>query len=451
MPVETKTNGIELYDGEKATYTESQEAIFEDDEIESTGKGGVIGGSLNLTNTVIGSGILGLPYAFDGVGYASGIILVIVSGILSAFTLHLLSKCSNRIGGSNNSYGSVGHHSFPALSWFVDAVVIFNCFGAGVSYLIIFGDNMPDFMEFVAGIDDPNSIWLDRHVWVTVAFVVSGIPLTIAPRLDFLKYTSFLAIVSVVYVMLLVILYWASPNATWDPCDGKSAGCSGPSQAINTDYKEFMKALPVFVFAFCCHFNIFSIYNEIKDQRVRTMDIIIGNSLFICGIMYIVFGLGGYLTYGSETESNILLNFPLNTLSSIARLAISFVVAVSYPLMTHPTRSAGLHLYEIIMNNFGSKQYHSSGKTVYWTVTVVVLAVTYGLAMIVTDLGFVFSLIGATASTMIAFVLPGTFFVKQYQNDPRKTLADKAYYWSAWFFIIFGCCFSVIAVTFQFV
>ncbi|KNC82326.1 hypothetical protein SARC_05390 [Sphaeroforma arctica JP610] len=447
------------YQGKAENNTVSTEdLILDDDEhdydSDTQGKGTVFSGFLNLSNTIIGSGILGLPSAFMGLGYVMGTVFVVLCGLMSAFTLHLLSKCSHKIGGRHHSYGSVAHASVPWLSWFVDLVVIFNCFGAGVSYLIIFGDNMPDFMEYVAKINDPDSIWLNRHLWISVAFVVFGIPLTVAPRLDFLKYTSFLALVSVTYCMILVILFWAEPSAEWNPCADYTdeSSCRGPSEAFNSNFLDIFKALPVYVFAFCCHYNIFGIYNEMRVQTVRSMDFVVSCALCFVGSMYIVFGLGGYLTYGTETKSNILLNFPLNTVSSIARFAISFVVAVSYPLMTHPVRSAMLHLYDIIISRFGSEEKsEKAGKIAYWVCTVIVLAVTYVIAMLVTDLGFVFGVIGATASSMIAFVLPGVFYVMQYKGETKDSAWEKVLFYGAWFFIAFGIVFSVIATYVMFV
>ena len=46
-----------------------------------------------LTNTILGSGMLGLPHAFSSCGYLLGLFFLVVGGMASSFGLHLLA-CS---------------------------------------------------------------------------------------------------------------------------------------------------------------------------------------------------------------------------------------------------------------------------------------------------------------------------------------------------------------------
>ena len=49
-----------------------------------------------LTNTIMGGGILGLPYAFAGTGWLVGTILMILCACSSVFSLHELSICASK-------------------------------------------------------------------------------------------------------------------------------------------------------------------------------------------------------------------------------------------------------------------------------------------------------------------------------------------------------------------
>lgn len=53
--------------------------------------------AINLSNTILGAGILGLPYAFAECGVALGLALFALSGLLSATGLHLLSACARAV------------------------------------------------------------------------------------------------------------------------------------------------------------------------------------------------------------------------------------------------------------------------------------------------------------------------------------------------------------------
>lgn len=52
---------------------------------------------MNMTNTIIGSGVLGLPYALAHSGSVLGVILIFVSAIAGIFSLHLLSICATKV------------------------------------------------------------------------------------------------------------------------------------------------------------------------------------------------------------------------------------------------------------------------------------------------------------------------------------------------------------------
>jgi len=55
--------------------------------------------------------------------------------------------------------------------------------------------------------------------------------------------------------------------------------------------------------------------------------------------LYTLAGCSGYGTYGDQIKSDLLINYPETTLTSICRIAISFVVAFSYPLQVSLTLS----------------------------------------------------------------------------------------------------------------
>ena len=98
-------------------------------------------GVVNLANTIVGAGMLGLPGAFGGTGWLSGIILIVVSAIFSAHGLVLLSK-SAIITGKPASFYSVAHASVPRYTMLIDAAVAVKCFGVATGYLITISDSM---------------------------------------------------------------------------------------------------------------------------------------------------------------------------------------------------------------------------------------------------------------------------------------------------------------------
>jgi len=81
------------------------------------------------------------------------------------------------------------------------------------------------------------------------------------------------------------------------------------------------QAIGVISFAFVCHHNSLLIYGSLKtptmDRFARVTHYSTGISMVACMAM----ALGGYLTFGDQTQGNVLNNFPsTNIMVNVARL-----------------------------------------------------------------------------------------------------------------------------------
>jgi amino acid permease len=201
---------------------------------------------VNLANTILGSGMLGLPYAYANSGWVLGSILLIVSCTSSAFALHTLSLCAMSLPGPSSFY-SVGHHVMPAFTLLIDFAVAIKCFGVATSYLIVIGDLMPDVMEQM----DAPKIWHSRYIWVLFGWAIVA-PLSCLRNLDSLKFTSFVSIVFVAFLTFLIIFY-ALEVGTLDPCQDidDDETCVGDKSNFVADMNT-MRVLSIFIFGFTC-------------------------------------------------------------------------------------------------------------------------------------------------------------------------------------------------------
>ncbi len=79
--------------------------------------------------------------------------------------------------------------------------------------------------------------------------------------MDSLKYTSIIALVSIGYLVVLVVYHYAA---------GDTQDVRGPINAITPPSAvSALSSLSVIVFAYTCHQNMFSIVNEIRDNRPK--------------------------------------------------------------------------------------------------------------------------------------------------------------------------------------
>ena len=153
---------------------------------------------LNMCNTIMGTGVLALPYALAGTGCVLGALFLLLSGAIAIFSLHLLSESARTVGRPATFY-SVCEAAFPRLSLAVDFIIVFNGFLACETFLIVAGDS---FSKLVVG--GPS-----RKVWTFIALACIA-PLSLLRTLDALKFTSALGMAFVAYLTCAVVYLFAS-------------------------------------------------------------------------------------------------------------------------------------------------------------------------------------------------------------------------------------------------
>lgn len=201
---------------------------------------------VNLLNTIVGAGTLAMPSVLSHMGIMLGTLLIIWSGCCSAFGLYLQSKCARYLDRGTSSFFALSQITYPNAAVLFDLAIAIKCFGVGVSYMIIIGDLMPG---VVLGFNDHAEklpYLVDRHFWIT-AFMLLVIPLSFLRRLDSLKYTSIIALVSIGYLIVLVIYHFGVDTHA-APGDIRVIKWAG---AVET-----LSALPVVIFAYTCHQNV---------------------------------------------------------------------------------------------------------------------------------------------------------------------------------------------------
>ena len=204
---------------------------------------------VNLANTIVGSGMLGLPYAFSNTGWILGSVLLLLSAITTVFSLHCLSVCALKTSVPSSFY-TVTLATIPQFTFLIDLSVVLACFGVGISYLIVVGGLMPAVMAQF-GVTD--MVWRSRETWVVIGFIVV-FPLCCLRNLDALRYTSFFAVVCAAFLAVLIFLY-AVPSVGLDACAGydetSGVDCVGESVlAVNS--LSVLRVFSIFIFANTC-------------------------------------------------------------------------------------------------------------------------------------------------------------------------------------------------------
>ncbi|CUM62592.1 uncharacterized protein PRCAT00000144001 [Priceomyces carsonii] len=408
-------------------------------------------GTINLLNTIIGAGILAMPYGLKSNGLLFGCLLIVWSALTSSFGLYLQNKVAKYTSQRGVvSYFSLAQLTYPNLSIVFDSAISIKCFGVGVSYLVVIGDLMPKIMESLEV--DPSSVFMARNFWISIFMILLIIPLSYLKKLDSLKYTSVIALFSVAYLIILVVGHYIVNDVPQD----KHIDLIGP-----VSIKSTLSSFPIFVFAYTCHQNMFAIINELQSSdkdgsQTRQANIIISRAICTALVSYLIVGVIGYLSFGTTVNGNIISMYSKDsTLSLIGRLCIVIMVSLSYPLQCHPCRGSINHVIHFLKNGVNtSKSRTLNGYTSlssdaesigaedlphdesfvsttpmegapdteghdpiivplsskkFYIITTCINVLSFIVAISVTSLEHVLAFVGSTGSTSISFILPGLF------------------------------------------
>ncbi|KAK4157417.1 vacuolar amino acid transporter 6 [Chaetomidium leptoderma] len=409
----------------------------------------IISSNINLVNTIIGAGTLAMPAAMSHFGVMLGVLLILWCGLTSAFGLYLQSRCARYLDRGTSSFFALSQLTYPNAAVMFDAAIAIKCFGVGVSYMIIIGDLMPGVAESFGSADSGYTFLADRKFWITAFFLLFIIPLSFPKRLDSLKYTSVIALLAIGYLIILVVYHFAADEIP-NKGDIRLITWEGPVAALSS--------LPVIIFAYTCHQNMFSILNELKDNSPISVVAVIGSSIGSAASVYILVAITGYLTFGNDIKGNIVGMYPASIASTIAKAAIVALVTFSIPLQIHPCRAsidavlrwrpggsssggsnhrsqspssaaaaaAQGNIQPLLPSSASAPSPRGAAAVVdshgapvvamselrFALVTSAILVLSYVTALNVSSLDRVLAYVGSTGSTSISFILPGLFYYK---------------------------------------
>ena len=313
-----------------------------------------------LSQNMLGAGTLTMPYAISNFGYVLGPIILCISACFSAFGLHCLCCSAKRAGVLPSSFYSVCHIVIPQYTWIVDLAVAIKCFGVATSYLIILADLLPDAFGYILGespADHPDNLLFQRWFWVTLAVIILT-PLVLAKNLTALKYTSSFSVLFLFFLSLVTIFYKFNDfsSVIGDPCSALSEEyqetCPGEIHAIEHNASNMLPHLSIFVFAYTCHQNSFTMVNELRNNSTKRLNTVILCSLAISFSIFLTLGLTAYLTYGNlqgdRELTDLLKVFPENGFTTTLRIFTALLVMFTFPLQSHPSRICIMNLLKMI-------------------------------------------------------------------------------------------------------
>ncbi|EME83743.1 uncharacterized protein MYCFIDRAFT_162656 [Pseudocercospora fijiensis CIRAD86] len=380
---------------------------YHEDLLAERPKSGLKSAFMNMANSIIGAGIIGQPYAFKQAGLLTGITLLILLTITVDWTIRLIVKNSKLSG--TNSFQETVEHCFGKSGLVAISVAQWAfAFGGMVAFCIIIGDTIPRVLASIF----PTlhaipvvGLLTDRRATIVLFTLGISYPLSLYRDIAMLAKASTLALISMLIIILTIVVQGSlAPSDVKGPIKGSLLINSGVFQAIG-----------VISFAFVCHHNSLLIYGSLRTPTMDRFATVTHWSTGVSMLACLIVALAGYLTFGSQTQGNVLNNFPNgNFMVNLARLCFGLNMLTTLPLECFVCR-------EVMTLYYFPGEAFNPNRHLIFTTSLVLSAM--GMALITCDLGVVFELVGATSACALAYILPPLCFLK---------LSKKARTWEHW-------------------
>ncbi|XP_057180182.1 sodium-coupled neutral amino acid transporter 4 [Triplophysa rosa] len=445
----------------------------------------------NLSNAIMGSGILGLSFAMANTGIILFIILLFGVAILSLYSVHLLLVTAKE--GGSLIYEKLGERAFgwPGKMAAFGSITLQNI-GAMSSYLFIVKYELPEVIRAFMGLEETSGEWYMNGNYLVV-FVSVGIilPLSLLKNLGYLGYTSGFSLSCMVFFLGVLIykktilpcplpfFYQHDSNMSANGSDALgmftlqnasvlayisetavngphldprapvhdstvqyTAHPEGAEEMCTPKYFVFNSqtayTIPILAFAFVCHPEVLPIYSELKDRSRKKMQTVSNLSILAMLVMYLFSALFGYLTFYDHVEAELLHTFTkvykFDTMLLLVRLAVLTAVTLTVPIVLFPIRSS------VITLCFAGKEFSWIRHII---IAAVILAFNNLLVIFVPTIRDIFGFIGASAATMLIFILPAAFYLRLVKSLPFRS-PQKI---SAAIFLVVGIIFMIGSLT----
>lgn len=319
--------------------------------------------------SIVGAGMLSLPYAMQQSGLLLGSVMFAFSAWASFYSLRILIMSATLT--KQYSYGTLAEALLgPKSSTVIRIILILNMWGTVLGYLVA-GSSMlhSAIVSLYLMSSEPSAVKASDPVRVSTVMVLFTVfivtPLSLFRTLGALRYSSVIAVCCAVYLFsFLVYSYFSfcanhyivhspvlgnSPNSLMVP--DHQVQCfweHTPQEKFHFDLyhlspNRVLTTMSILTFAFTCHPSVLPIYAELqRPSEERMLGKVAFRSITAAFLLYITIGIFGYMMFENQLEhsnGNFLLNDFHNDIGSIVgNLLMSTYIVLALPILVNIIR-----------------------------------------------------------------------------------------------------------------
>lgn len=379
---------------------------------------------MTLTKTILGSGMLGLPYLchVNGIGLFSAMLLIF--SVLNAYTMYLLVWATDLTQVSPREFaemdfGFLGQLAFGDIGlWVVQFIIGVDLWGTLVAYMVVIADIIQPAMALL--VEGSAMEWLSLRVSIIALTALLVFPLCTWKGIDALSSAAVIGLSALACFVAFLLFRCATTD--FEHHLQRAAMLHWGMGMVQT--------LPILAFVYNAHFNVFSIYNSMETRSSSRMGIVILAACMVSTVANVLVGASGDILFAGDVKANVLQNLNLqDVVASLVRAIFGVALVMTYPVLAFELRQ----MTELLL--VGQR----GGKWSRLSVAATLVISSSVIAIAVPSITVAFGLVGGTTTTAMSFILPPAFFLKIYHSS--GSTSSKCRWFSvipAWVVLIMG-------------
>ncbi|XP_055637472.1 putative sodium-coupled neutral amino acid transporter 10 [Toxorhynchites rutilus septentrionalis] len=377
--------------------------------------------TVTLMNSIIGVGILSMPFCFQKCGIILSLILLLLSAYITKLICGYMIKSA--IISRRKNFEQIAFCAFGSYGkLLVELCVVGYLLGTCVAYFVVVGDLGPQIAAKILSMNESSTL----RSWVMIVVtVVCIVPLGLLRNVDSL---ATVCTASLGFYLCLALKVVAE----------SSEQISKPGWFDNLALwrtEGILQCLPIFSMALSCQMQLFEIYATMPTTSLDKMNRVVQRSTNFCACIYSLIGFFGYVAFnGHHFSGNILVNFSPSFVSDIIKIGFVLSVAFSFPLAIFPCR---VSLYSLLYKRSHSDTHFYIPESKFRPLTLLIVGAALILGLLIPSIEVVIGLVGSTIGVAICIIIPAAC----YMHICRTNISEKQL---AQVMIVFGFLIMVL-------
>ncbi|GMH98572.1 hypothetical protein TrST_g7065 [Triparma strigata] len=378
----------------------------------------------NFLNSIVGAGIIGIPFALKECGLVAGLLLLTWVGYLTSQSVQMIVEMGrdlNVMDYEKLAEKIFGRKGYTTISIFM----LILAFGAMVAYCVVIGDIVPE----ILGITRTAT---SRALSIILCSGGVMLPLSLLKNMSNLAFTSFISCAADI-VLVFIIMFCSPISETVAEAGGFFAVLGSSILRPGTIFS----GLGAMSFAFVCHHSSFIVSESLRDSTTERWAMVTNISVGMAYTMCLFLGLFGYLGFLADTEGNILKSFVGEVGGGIltsGRVMLALTMFFTYPMESFVAR------HSVVCLIWGEEAAADIQRGRRMMVTVCLYLAALLLSLVLPDLGIVLELTGAISGSFLAYILPSSMYLCVHSKELISLLKQIGMHDGF-------CCFCCIKLT----